>query len=258
MKKNTNELWGNLWEKDISVEEDAFNLAKEENCVRWDRLEKTVLDNFGSFNNLEVIEIGAGAGTNAALMAKRGAKVTVLDYSDNALRVSRMFFDRNGLSAEFIKQDALSLPLELLNKYDISMSFGLSEHFTDLDRVNINKAHFDVLKKGGLTFISVPHKNNPPYRIFKFIAEHLGQWHVGEEYPYTRKEFIKICKQIGINNYSFFGDSLWWSFQFISPIKVFRKIFKLKNNLNINNIKKEKGTLLDEYLSYALVLCGKK
>jgi 2-polyprenyl-3-methyl-5-hydroxy-6-metoxy-1,4-benzoquinol methylase len=258
MKKNTNQLWDNLWEKNTSAKEDIFNLAKEENCIRWIRLEKIVLDNFGSFKDLKVIEIGAGAGTNAALMAKKGAKVTVLDYSDNALKASCMFFDRNGLSAEFIKLNALSLPLELLNKYDISMSFGLSEHFIGLDRININKAHFDVLKKGGLAFISVPNKNNPPYRIFKFIAEHIGQWNVGEEYPYTRKEFTEICKQVGVSDYSFFGDSLWRSLNFISPIKIFRKIFKIKNKLNINTIKKEKGTPLDEYLSYAIVLCGKK
>lgn len=258
MKKNTNQLWDNLWKSNTSTEEDIFNLLKEENSIRWQRLEKIVLDNFESFEGLKVIEIGAGAGTNAALMAKRGAQVTVLDYSDNALKASRMFFDRNGLSAEFVKQDALSLPVELLNKHDISMSFGLVEHFIGSDRININKAHFDVLKQGGIAFISAPHKNNPPYRIFKFIAEHVGQWHVGEEYPYNKKEFSKICKQIGINNYSFFGDSFWWSLQFISPVKIFKKIFKITNNFNINTLKKEKGTPFDKYLSYALVLCGKK
>lgn len=258
MKKNTNQLWDDLWEKDTSIEEDFFNLTREENSIRWQRLEEIVYKNFGSFNGLKVIEIGAGAGTNAALMAKRGAKVTVLDYSDNALKVGQNFFSRNGLSAEFIKQDALLLPEEFLDKYDVSMSFGLTEHFTGENRLIINKVHFDVLKKGGMAFISVPNKCNLPYRIFKFVAEHVGIWHVGEEYPYSRKEFKKICRHIGILEYSFFGDSFLHSFSFISPIKAIRKIFKLKKNLNISGIKREKGTFLDQYLGYALVLCGKK
>ncbi len=261
MKKNTPQLWDKVWKKDISIEEDIFNLAKEGYSIRWQRIERIVLKEFGSFNNLKVIEIGAGAGTNAALAAKRGAKVTILDYSETALKRAREFFERNGLSAEFIKQDALSLPTDLLGKYDISMSFGLTEHFDGVERVNINKAHFDLLRKGGIAFISVPNKYNPPYRIFKFVAEHTGRWTVGEECPYSRKELRNICQQIGITEYSFFGDSLFWSFNFINPInpfKIIRKVFRLKNPLNIYNIRKEKGTFLDQYLSYALVLYGRK
>ena len=134
----------------------------------------------------------------------------------------------------------------------------ITEHFKGAERKNINIAHFNVLSKGGIALISVPNKYNLPYRIFKFVAEHTGRWSAGEEYPYSRKELVNICQQIGITEYSFFGDSLIWSFNFINPLKAIRRLFKLKENLNISNIKKESGTYLDQYLSYALVLCGKK
>lgn len=258
MKKNSPQLWDKVWEGNTSTEEDGFNLTKEENSIRWQRVEKIVLQEFGSFNNLKVIEIGAGAGTNGALMAKRGAKVTLLDYSVGAIKRAHEFFERCGLSAEFIKQDALSLPTNLLGKYDISMSFGLTEHFWGTRRKKINKAHFDVLRKGGMFFISVPNKYNIPYRIFKFVAEYIGRWRMGEEYPYSRKELRDICQQNGIIEYSFFGDSLFWSLYFINPFEIYKKKFKLKNHLNITRIKKEKGTFLDQYISYALVLYGKK
>ena len=191
-------------------------------------------------------------------MAKKGAKVTILDYSEKALKRSKNFFERNNLSAEFIKEDALELPNNLLSKYDISMSFGLSEHFKNNNRLLINKAHFDLLKKGGISFIAVPHKFNIPYRIYKFLAEITKNWKVGEEYPYSRKEFINICKKLNINIYSFFGDSLWWSFNYINPIVITKKLLKIKDPIDLNKIKKEKGTFLDQYLSYSLVLCGKK
>jgi hypothetical protein len=152
----------------------------------------------------------------------------------------------------------LALSSELLGEYDVSMSFGLTEHFKGIERININKAHFDVLRSGGIALISVPNKRNLPYRIYKFVAENTGKWPVGEEYPYTRKEFTKICQQIGIKEYSFFGDSLIGSLNFINPFKVFKKVFRIKENLNPSKIKKENGTFLDQYLSYALVLCGKK
>ncbi len=253
---NTPELWNRLWANEASRELNVRTVAKEEAGIRWQRIEDVVAKTFGGFTGLNVIEIGAGSGTNGALAAKRGARVTVLDYSEKALERARDLFTANGLSARFERQDALALPEELLGTYDISMSFGLTEHFSGDRRMSINKAHFDLLKEGGVAFIAVPHKYNPPYRIFKFLAERLGQWGVGEEYPYSRKEFKELCACMGVEEYSFFGDSLVASLNFLNPMKIVRKVFHLKRK--IRWIRKEKGTFLDEYLSYSLVLCGKK
>ena len=266
MENNTPQLWDKSWKKALaSPGEDIFKLAKEENSIRWQRIEKIVLEEFGFFNNLKVIEIGSGVGTYAALMAKRGAKVTILDYSESALKRAREFFKRNKLFADkFIKKDAFSLSPSLLGKYDISMSFGLTEHFKGTKRIKINKTHFDVLRKGGITFIAVPNKYNPFYRMFKFVTERIGLWEAGEEYPYSRKEFRSICKQIGITEYSLFGESFYSSFKFIDPFRTARKLLtrylniKLKRNLDPSRLRKQKGTFLDAYLSYSLVLCGKK
>lgn len=258
MRKNTPQLWNEAWERGSSKERDAFNLMREENSVRWQRIEAIVLREFGSFRDLKVLEIGAGAGTNAALMAKRRATVTVLDYADSALARSRDFFANNGLSAEFIRQDALSLPSDLMNKYDISMSFGLTEHFSGPERILVNKAHFDVLRPGGITFISVPNRLNPPYRLYKFLAELTGLWQSGEEYPYSRREFRDICKELKIEEYAFFGDSLFSSLSFIDPLRIARKLRKREEPIDLSKIKRESGTFVDQYLSYALVLYGKK
>lgn len=258
-KENTPKLWNDLWKDIPSIQADIDRLKKEDNSIRYQRIKKILLREFGSFQNLKVIEIGSGFGTYAALMAEEGAEVTILDYSDIAIERARNFFKRNKISAEFIKQDALSLSTELLNKYDISMSFGLAEHFRNSDRIKINKVHFDLLKEGGIALISVPNKHNLPYRMSKFLAEHTQRWKYGEEYPYSRKEFRNICQEIGINEYSFIGDSFVSSLNFLKPFRIiFRIIYKLERILGTADAKKERGTFLDEYLSYALVLCGKK
>lgn len=256
MKNNTPQLWDEVW-KETSPEEDILTLAKEESGIRWQRIQRIVLSKFGSFEDVQVIEIGAGTGTNACLMAKRGAKVTILDYSRKAIQRARIFFERNDLKAEFLLEDALSLPKVLMAKYDISMSFGLTEHFKGDDRIKINKAHFDLLRKGGITFISVPNRLNLPYRLYKFVAEHTGKWKVGEEYPYSRKELRNLCQELGIKEYSFCADSLISSCNLINPL---RKIRFRKRHIDLDNmnLRKEKGTSLDQYLSYALVLCGVK
>jgi 2-polyprenyl-3-methyl-5-hydroxy-6-metoxy-1,4-benzoquinol methylase len=258
MKRNISQLWDDVWRTTTSIEEDIFTLVKEENSVRWQRIEKIVLREFGNFHGLQVIEIGAGAGTNAALMAKRGANVALLDYSESALKRARNFFKRNGLSAQFIKQDALSISNDLFEKYDVSMSFGLAEHFNGIERTKIIKTHFNILRKGGITFIAVPNKYNLPYRIFKFLAEYTGRWRVGEEYPFSRGELKNLCQKIGNIEYSFFGDSLFSSFDFINPFKILKKVYGARNELSSSQIRREKGTFLDSYLSYSLVVCGRK
>jgi 2-polyprenyl-3-methyl-5-hydroxy-6-metoxy-1,4-benzoquinol methylase len=171
METNTPQLWDNLWKHNPSAADDIYALVKEENSIRWQRIEKIVLGEFGTLSNLNVIEIGAGRGVHAALMAKRDARVTVLDYSVSALKRAELLFQHNGVSANFIQHDALSLSPELHDKFDISMSFGLTEHFKGTSRVAITKAHFDVLKKGGLTFISVPNKYNLPYWIWRLVTQ---------------------------------------------------------------------------------------
>ena len=97
--ENTPKLWDNLWGIEISEEEDLFALAKEEKSIRWERIENVVLKEFGSFKDLNILEIGAGAGTNSVLMAKRGAHIMILDYSEQALQRSQELFKRNRLNA---------------------------------------------------------------------------------------------------------------------------------------------------------------
>ena len=255
---NTPALWDALWQRnETDLEADRYDLAKEEASVRWRRMEERIGAKFGSFKGLEVIEIGAGRGTNGALMARRGAHVSVLDYSETALVAARKFFERNGVEANYILADALNLEhASTSNKFDISMSFGLAEHFKNSARHRIIDAHFDVLKPGGMTFISVPNAHNPPYRFYKFVAERIGKWNVGEEIPFSRSELARICKKLGYSDFEFFGDSFGESFRFINPLVIMSKLF---NRTSMRTpVKPQRGSRLDAHFAYALILsCGK-
>lgn len=243
MQKNTPQLWDNLW-KETSKEEDLYNLKREENSVRWKRIEKLVLRKFKSFKNLKVIEVGAGAGTLSLLFAKKKAKITILDYSKKAIARSRVFFSRHKEKANFILADALNLPSKLKGKYDVAMSFGLAEHFQGKQRTEIIKSHFDLIDKG-LVIISVPYKYNFPYQLNKTIRKILGLWKFGEEYPYSRKEFLNIAKKLNVKH-GFINDSFFTSLRFINPFLLIRRK---------KVIKKEKSSFLDRF-SYALIFVG--
>lgn len=256
MNKNSSELWDSFWSATNDSKEDIYLLKKEEKGIRWQRIEKMVLDQFGSFENLKVVEIGGGIGTISALMSINGAKVTLIDYSEKALERAKDFYSSINQEVKLIQQDALNLDQELIEKFDVSISLGLTEHFKGENRLKINQSHYDVLGVGGLTFISVPNKFNPPYRIFKLLSELFGYWKVGEEYPYSRKEFKKLNESIGFKRYVFIGDSFWGSFFFINPLRILKKLRGKK--ISLKRIRKQKGSFLDQYFSYALVFCGFK
>ena len=260
MRKNTAALWDQYWEKEVPVEKDIFALAYEECTISWQQIEKAILAQFGSFAGLKVVEIGAGAGTNSGLMAKRHAAVTVIDYSDAALNRSHEFFTHNGLFAEFVKQDVFTLPEGMLNNYDVSMSYGFAEHFKGHDRLRVFKSHFDLINKGGMAVIAVPNKYNLPYRVFKLVAERLNRWLVGEEYPFSRKELSDLCRKIEIKDYHIYGDSFVSSFSFLDPLKrdFVRRSLHLGNYYQVSRLRRQKVSFLDKWFGYALILCAGK
>jgi 2-polyprenyl-3-methyl-5-hydroxy-6-metoxy-1,4-benzoquinol methylase len=256
--KNTPGLWDSIWERHLTPDDYQKILKQEEYTVRWRKIRRIVEDKVGTFNNLKVLEIGAGLGTYSALMAKKGADVAVLDYSEKALSRASEFFATNGVSAQLVFADALNLPPTELNKYDISMSFGTAEHFTGKDRRRIIKTHFDVLKRAGLTFISVPNKFNLPYRLYKFVCETTGRWLVGEEYPFSRKELRKLISILNPSEFCFFGESFLSSFRYLLSTPGIRKFFKRYLKKREDLIKYENATFLDPYISHSIVLYARK
>ncbi len=258
-EKNSPELWDKIF-KPRNELLDLYDLRKEELSMVYERMEKILLDKFGSLKGLKVVEVGAGRGVCSALLAKKGAEIYILDYSENALQQSRNFFVHNGLEAHFINSNALDLKSDLLSNFDISLSFGLAEHFRGESRKQIIKSHFLLLKKGGVSFISVPNKYCIPYRIFKSVAEFLKAWTVGEEYPFSRKELKEIAMSSGLVGDCFFtANSIYSSLGFLNPKLAYYYYFNKKPVITkekIKKLKKEKGTFLDEYLAYALILVG--
>lgn len=256
MEKNTPELWDRIWREHGAGALGHDALAREERSLRWRRLEKIIATQESGVPR--VIEIGAGVGTCSALLARRGAAVTILDYSAGALARSREFYASEGLAADFIEQNALDLPESLIGKFDIAMSFGLTEHFTGEARKAINKAHFDLIRPGGMAIISVPNALNPPYRIYKFMTELAGKWMFGEEYPYTRMELSGICRELGVKNYRFVGSSFIGSFHYINPLRVSGKLRRVFGVKEMKHPQCEIGSPIDAWLADALVLVAVK
>ena len=248
--KNNKGVWDNLWAlSNISLSEfENTSLKTEAKSERWIKIEIEVMNKWGSFKNLEVIELGSGMGTVSLLMALKGANVTLVDYSTKALEQAKVLFKNFKCNATFLSGDIINLPDYLYNKYDVSMSFGVAEHFENEDRNNIFKSHFIVLKDNGMSFISVPNKLSFPYLIWKKISELKNTWLYGLEIPFTRSELSNRAIASGYNSLKII----------ISPFLNSLDHFMLHNKLSRLGIITERSSFLDYHFGYALTLIGYK
>lgn len=263
-EENSQTLWDSLWMADEkSLREHKFNLAVEEQGVVWKNIRATLASKSHNIDQLHVVELGAGRGAYSALMAKIVQQVTMVDYSEAAIEKSKEFYRFLGISnINHFHADALRLPDELIGNFDVSMSFGLAEHFAGEERKRIIKAHFDLLKPKGLSFVSVPNKYCMPYQFWKKKREFLGKWHFGLEIPFSRKELRDICNDLQIEEYFFAGSSFFSSLNFLLPFASWKRSLEKRMIPHyfdrLDRIRPSCITPLDSYLGYALVLCAQK
>lgn len=252
-KKNSSDSWNEIWGS-YDRKSFEYQIAVEEHSVRWQRIQQIILNKYGSFSGIECIEIGGGSGHYSMLFAKRGARVTILDYSENALEFCRRIFKEQRIPPTQVKcllMNALKIDEHCFGKYDVSMSFGVAEHFQGQNRKLIVKNHIMVLKKGGVAFISAPHKGCIPFTVYQFLMKFVGKRNIVEAYPFTRSEFLNIIRELNIKEYSFIGSSIYETY---NPISFYQRKKGLVRDISC--LRKEKGSILDQYMSRELTLVG--
>jgi SAM-dependent methyltransferase len=186
--------WDRLW---AEQDETTDDLDAERGSLRWRTQSQLVENRFGDFEGLEVIEVGAGRSTNELLYALHGAHATVVDRSTVALEQSRRRFARHGLDVRAVEADLFELPADLRDRFDVSMSFGLCEHFLGHRRQQVVAAHLDLVKPGGLAILNVPNRLSPPYRAWMALQKRRGTWKLGTEVPFSGTELSDLAKLAG-------------------------------------------------------------
>jgi len=256
---NNLKAWDRIWAETKDDKEFRLWVEREIQGVRGRKIIRYIEKYLGKINGLKIIEIGAGTGVYSFIFARYGAKVTLLDYSQEAILLARKYFDSAGLSASFLCADALNLEKNLWEKFDIAMSFGTIEHYRYPQRFMIAKTHMDLVRPGGTIIISVPNCWFFPHEILKFYLQRRNKWQLGYEGSFNRFELLRLGNRIGLENMEIRGSAFitdtFRYFHIFQESRLFKKFCKV-HPVNLSAV--NTTSFFDDLLGADIFLMGCK
>ncbi len=130
-----------------------------------------------------LLEAGSGSGVLSLELARRGAKVALLDRSPAALELSGQVFAAASLPGQSVMGDVFEIPFPD-GGFDAVWSFGVLEHYTRREAAAALREMARVAKPGGLVVVGVPYSRALFYRVGKWWLGICGAWEYGPERPW--------------------------------------------------------------------------
>lgn len=144
--------------------------------------------------NKLLVEVGCARSAVLPLFAKRlGFQVSGIDYSPNGCEQSRLMLKREEVQGNIYCCDIFSIPDDLVERFDVVVSFGLIEHFSDTTA--IVTALSRLVRPGGLIFTNVPNMHGITGFAQRILDKKVYDIHV----PLTAEVVRAAHEQAGLN-----------------------------------------------------------
>jgi SAM-dependent methyltransferase len=149
-----------LWEEWTPIHERSgfYDLPGFVNDMRQgrDRLRETEVEEVGDVAGKSVLHLMCHLGTDSLSWARRGARVTGVDFSSRSIAVARSLSETVGIEATFVEADVYSLSEVLSDRFDlVYASHGVLGWLPELDVWARLLAGF--LKEGGAFYLADIH-----------------------------------------------------------------------------------------------------
>ncbi|MBI2360129.1 MAG: methyltransferase domain-containing protein [Deltaproteobacteria bacterium] len=110
----------------------------------------------------EVLEVGCGMGTHAAMLVRAGARLTAIDLTSRSIEMTRQRFKLFGLSGRVEQADAERLPFQS-NTFDLVWSWGVIHHSSSTEKCLAEIRR--VLRPGGRVVVMVYYRPSLVYYL---------------------------------------------------------------------------------------------
>jgi len=144
-------------------------------------------------SSMELAEIGCAQSVYLPYFAKQyGFKVSGIDRSETGCGRARMILEREGVKGEIYCADFFAIPPELIGRFDVVISFGVIEHFTQT--AEALRAMATLLKPGGRMFDDIPNFTGVLGIYQKLLDRGMYDAHV----PMSREKLASAHQEAGL------------------------------------------------------------
>jgi len=158
------------------------------------------IDLHAKLSGKRAIDIGCGGGLASEGMAARGATVTGIDLSKNALDVARLHLFESGLKVDYRLVSAEDMADEVPASFDVVTCLEMLEHVPS--PASIIQACARLVKPGGQVFLSTVNRNAKAYLLAVLGAEYLLKIIPRGTHDYSRfikpGELSRLCREAGL------------------------------------------------------------
>jgi ubiquinone/menaquinone biosynthesis C-methylase UbiE len=144
-----------VWSEGFFAEIDRRFFEAARVFIPWRRAPFDSLIDFDSLGGKDVLEIGVGCGSHAALLARHAASFVGIDLTDYAVRTTSQRLKTFGLKGRILRMDAEMLQFED-EGFDFIWTWGVIHHSADTRQVLEEMRR--VLRPGGTAMTMVYHR----------------------------------------------------------------------------------------------------
>jgi len=191
------EVWDDVWKSyEIDINDYSKRLFKILKSAKMEPVKNYVTSK--ETGTVKIVECGCGSGKLTLSMAKVfGTEAHLFDISKEAVKMAMK--NSNGLDTKsnIFLASITDTPYKN-DAFDITMSFGVNEHFEGNDRQKILDEMIRITKMDGMIIVLVPNKMCFPYVFGMGVRKILGKWRFGLEIPYSKNEIKRLAKKTGV------------------------------------------------------------
>lgn len=143
--------------------------------------------------DVEIIDIGCGAGLLSEPLARMGAKMTSIDAAENNIEVAKLHAAQSGLTIDY-RNNTPEMLVDEGKQFDIVLNMEVIEHVDDPQF--FMQACAALLKPGGLMFVATLNRTIKSLALAKFGAEYILRWLPAGTHDW--RKFVKPSEMSGL------------------------------------------------------------